>query len=193
LTRSASVAAVLAALAASGCTPGPLTPPALSADASTCQTVPPAEAPAPECNNVQNVASWIRPILHSGDGALEGPPAQLTDGIYRATKLDGYIGATSPNDVRDTVAVTQGGTVLLWTSELFNATTGATMTVTGTATATGPTAGPTFVASCGTVTFAPFNVEESTPQSFWVASVPPRNGLPIYVETFTLTDCAPGD
>jgi hypothetical protein len=156
--------------------------------------VPLAEASAPECNNVQNIGSWVRPIFHAGNGAMEAPPAQLTDGIYRATRLDGYIGAKSPNDVRDTVAVTQGGTVLLWTSELFNATTGATTNVVGTATAMGSTVAPTFAVTCGAVTFAPFNVEESIyPQSFWVASIPPRNGLPIYVETFTLTDCAPGD
>jgi hypothetical protein len=98
-------------------------------DGSTCQTAPVEEA-APLCNNVQNAGSWVRAVLHPGDGAPVGPGGTLADGIYQATALDGYRGAAD-TEVRDTVAVTKGGTVILWASQAMNTSTGATTTTVG--------------------------------------------------------------
>ena len=80
---------VLTFVAAAGC--GSVGSPNII-DASACQ---PVTLAAPACNNLQNVASPIHAVLHSGTGVLGGPIGQLTDGIYRATALDGYRGAGS--------------------------------------------------------------------------------------------------
>ena len=173
---------------------GPGASPGLDAygDAFVCQTAALAEKAAPACNNVGNVGAWVRAILHSGTGVEGGPPGNLTDGIYRATELDGYRGAAD-TEVRDTVAVTQGGTVVLWSGEVFNPTTGVTTTVLGNATASGSSAAPTFEVSCGAVPFAPFVAMSTTPTWFFLETAIQSNSERVYEELFTLTDCAPGD
>jgi hypothetical protein len=177
---------VLAFVAAAGC--GSVGSPDIS-DASACQ---PVTLAAPACNNLQNVASPIHAVLHSGTGVLGGPIGELTDGIYRATALDGYRGAAD-TEVRDTVAVTQGGTVLLWASQVFDTSTGAATTHVGNVTELAAPASDNYEISCGTVPFAPFQVMLASADGFTTFTQPPVNGDPVFEETFTLADCAPGD
>jgi hypothetical protein len=158
-------------------------------DASLCQ---PVTLAAPACNNLQNVASPIHAVLHSGDSVLGGPPGTLTDGIYLATALDGYRGAAD-TEVRDTVAVTQGGTVLLWASQVFDTSTGAATTHVGNVTELSAPDADNYELSCGTVPFAPFQVMLTSANGFTTFTQPPVNGDPIFEETFTLADCAPSD
>lgn len=158
-------------------------------DASACQ---PVTLAAPTCNNLQNVASPIHAVLHSGTGVPGAPPGALTDGIYRATALDGYRGAAD-TEVRDTVAVTQGGTVILWASQVFDTSTGAATTHVGNVTELAAPVADNYELSCGSVPFAPFQVMLTSADGFTTFTQPPVNGEPIFQETFTLADCAPGD
>jgi len=187
--RSARI--VLACVAATGC--GAVTGPGGSNihDASACQTAAPITRPVPECNNLWNVGVPVRAVLHSGDAVEVGRSIFLTDGIYRATALDGYRGAAD-TEVRDTLAVTQGGTEILWASEVIDTTTGAGKIVMGNATSVGMPAGVTFEPSCGTITFGTFTVMQLPEGAFTTITEPPVNGQPVYEETFTATDCAPG-
>jgi hypothetical protein len=187
-----SATIVLACVAAAGC--GAVTGPGGSNvhDASACQTAPPATKPVPECNNLWNVGTPVRAVLHSGDGVVGGRQIFLTDGIYRATALDGYRGAAD-TEVRDTVAVTQGGTEILWTSQVIDPATGAAKIVNGNASSVGMPAGVTFERSCGTITFGTFQVMQLPAGAFTTITQPPVNGEPVFEETFNATDCAPGD
>ena len=158
----------------------------------TCQTAPPATKPAPECNTLWNIGTPVRAVLNSGDAVVVGRQIFLTDGIYRATALDGYRGAAD-TEVRDTVAVTQGGTEILWTSQVIDPTTGAATIVNGNASSVGMPAGVTFERSCGTITLGTFSVMQLPDGAFTTVTEPPVNGEPVYEETFSATDCAPGD
>jgi hypothetical protein len=151
--------------------------------------VVPAQETAPTCNNLENIGAWVRATVHPGTDLLGGPPGSLIDGIYRATALDGYRGAGAL-EVRDTVAVTNGGTEMLWTREKFDLGTGATTTLVGNAINYFET---NFDVDCGSVAFAPFTVWFEGPTTFVVETIPPGNGEPVYEETFSPTDCAPGD
>lgn len=176
---------VLALVMATGC--GSVKP--NISDASACQ---PVAIPNSGCNNLQNTAFPIHAVLHSGDAVPGGPIGTLTDGIYRATALDGYRGAAD-TEVRDTVAVMQGGTVILWASEVFDTSTGAATTHVGNVTELGGTAADNYELSCGTVPFAPFQVWFASANAFMTFTQPPVNGDPVFQETFTLADCAPRD
>ena len=179
----ASVA--LTFVAAAGC--GSVSP--NISDASACQ---PVAIPNSGCNNLQNLASPIHAVLHSGTAVPGGPIGTLTDGIYRATALDGYRGAAD-TEVRDTVAVTQGGTVLLWASEVFDTSTGAATTHVGNVTELAAPAQDNYELSCGTVPFAPFQVWFASANGFMTFTQPPINGDPVFQETFTLADCVARD
>ena len=159
-------------------------------DGSTCQTAPAQEA-APLCNNVQNVGSWVRAVLNPGDAAPVGPGGTLADGIYQATALEGYRGAAD-TEVRDTVAITNGGTVILWAGQARNPTTGAITTNLGNLEHLGIGSTIAFDTSCGFVALQPFDLLFTSEGSFTTETLPPANGQPIYTETFTRVDCAPG-
>ena len=159
-------------------------------DGSSCQTAPAQEA-APLCNNVQNVGSWVRAVLQPGDAAPVGPGGTLGDGIYQATALEGYRGAAD-TEVRDTVAVTMGGTVILWTSQAMNTSTGAVTTTVGNLEHLGIGSTIAFDVFCGSVALQPFDLFLTSEGSFTTETLPPVNGQPIYTETFTRIDCAPG-
>jgi len=177
------VRSVVVCVAAAGCGSGSSIP-------RTCQPTAIAAQGAGVCNNLLNIASPVRAVLHPGDTVSVSGTVTLIDGLYTATALDGYRGAAA-TEVRDTLAVTQGGTVLLWSGQVIDPTTGAATIVQGNLTELGQPDQGDYVLSCGSVPSAPFYVMAALTGALTTVTEPPVNGEPIFEETFTLTACPP--
>lgn len=154
-----------------------------------CSASPPVEAAQPDCNTVANSASWVYVANQLNTPAPIPQGGALVDGLYECTQLDAFgTGTLTGFEVRETVAVTQGGTVLLWAGDALNTNTDTEETLHANTSTTASGDVLTFTDTCGVSIIA---VDD---QSFSVTSDGFKlfdQGNPLlYVYTFAHSRCS---
>jgi len=121
---------------------------------SGCSATSPAEAASPACNTVSNSADWVVVTNQLGTTAPDPQGGVLADGLYECKKLETYgTGPPARLEVRETVAVTQEGTTLLWASDALNTDTNSDETYHANVSAVASGDVVTFTDTCGVSIF----------------------------------------
>ena len=88
-------------------------------DGGACPGAPDLVTAAPACNTLMNSAAAVP--FTAGTGAPPTPAGGvITDGIYHATRVEGFGGAPAAGR-RITLAVLDGGTRILWAGDVLDA------------------------------------------------------------------------
>jgi hypothetical protein len=150
-------------------------------------------AAAPACNTVTNIANAVP--FAAGTGAAPTPMGgKITDGIYQASRADGYGAGLTPSGRRLTIVVTDGGTRFLWAGDVLSADASSvigsfradtTMTVSGTQLLA------TTDCSSAATSPIPATLDFTATATQLVLAAAPNSSGGVAVTTYTRNGCAP--
>jgi hypothetical protein len=168
---------------------GAATDNAAASDAgTTCDHPPALTAAARACNSVVNSAHAVPFTARSGTPSTP-MGGVILDGLYVSTATEGW-GAVSPAGRRITIVVLGGGTQMLWTGDVLDAT-GATVTLSFAANAHAAASGNqiAFTVDCSSSSPSPIPPALTYTASATQLILSLLNGADTSVTTYTRTGC----